>query len=77
MVTFRFLKTSTAQEPTAHRVGFLKVWKLGGIKVNWGPIGIRLGMGNQEVSWNEIRNYHSMGGEWGGDGGAIEIDDGR
>ncbi|HDD61884.1 MAG TPA: hypothetical protein ENF22_05080 [Chloroflexi bacterium] len=43
----------------------------------WGPIGIRLGMGNQEVSWNEIRNYHSMGGEWGGDGGAIEIDDGR
>jgi hypothetical protein len=43
----------------------------------WGPIGIRLGMGNQEVSWNEIHNYHSMGGEWGGDGGAIEIDDGR
>lgn len=43
----------------------------------WGPIGIRLGMGNQEVAWNEIRNYHSMGGEWGGDGGAIEIDDGR
>lgn len=102
--------------------GFLRVWKLGGIKINpgadhcivrnnevedcpiginsygeytlisgnkihdcnrpiwfpyWGPIGIRLGMGNQEVSWNEIRNYHSMGGEWGGDGGAIEIDDGR
>ncbi len=43
----------------------------------WGPLGIRLGMGNQEVSWNEIHNYHSMGGEWGGDGGAIEIDDGR
>lgn len=43
----------------------------------WGPIGIRLGMGNQEVSWNKIHNYHSMGGEWGGDGGAIEIDDGR
>ena len=43
----------------------------------WGPIGIRLGMGNQEIAWNEIRNYHSMGGEWGGDGGAIEIDDGR
>lgn len=43
----------------------------------WGPLGIRLGMGNQEVSWNKIHNYHSMGGEWGGDGGAIEIDDGR
>lgn len=43
----------------------------------WGPIGIRLGMGNQEISWNEIRNYRSMGGKWGGDGGAVEIDDGR
>lgn len=44
---------------------------------NWGPIGIRIGMGNTEIAWNRIENYHSMGGTWGGDGGAIEIDDGR
>ena len=43
----------------------------------WGPIGIRIGMGNTEISHNIIHNYHSMGGTWGGDGGAIEIDDGR
>jgi hypothetical protein len=43
----------------------------------WGPIGIQLGIGNQEVSFNTIENMYIMGGEWGGDGGAIEIDDGR
>jgi len=43
----------------------------------WGPIGIRIGMGNTEISHNTIHNYHSLGGTWGGDGGAIEIDDGR
>jgi len=43
----------------------------------WGPIGIRIGMGNTEISHNIIHNYHSLGGTWGGDGGAIEIDDGR
>ena len=43
----------------------------------WGPIGIRIGMGNTEISHNTIHNYHSFGGTWGGDGGAIEIDDGR
>ena len=43
----------------------------------WGPIGIRIGMGNIEISHNIIHNYHSLGGTWGGDGGAIEIDDGR
>lgn len=44
---------------------------------NWGPIGIQLGIGNQEVSNNTIENMFVAGGEWGGDGGAIEIDDGR
>jgi len=43
----------------------------------WGPIGIQLGIGNQEVSYNTIENMYVIGGEWGGDGGAIEIDDGR
>jgi len=43
----------------------------------WGPIGIHLGIGNQEVSYNAITNMYVMGGEWGGDGGAIELDDGR
>jgi hypothetical protein len=43
----------------------------------WGPIGIHLGIGNQEVSYNTITNMYVAGGEWGADGGAIEIDDGR
>lgn len=46
-------------------------------KPYWGPIGIQLGIGNQEVSYNTIENMYIVGGEWGGDGGAIEIDDGR
>lgn len=44
---------------------------------NWGPVGIHLGIGNQEVSYNTIEKMYAEGGEWGGDGGAIEIDDGR
>jgi hypothetical protein len=43
----------------------------------WGPIGIHLGIGNQEISYNIIENMYVEGGGWGGDGGAIEIDDGR
>lgn len=43
----------------------------------WGPIGIQLGIGNQEVSYNTIANMYAVGGEFGADGGAIEIDDGR
>ncbi len=43
----------------------------------WGPIGIHLGIGNQEISHNVIENMYVEGGQWGGDGGAIEIDDGR
>jgi len=49
---------------------------LGGNK--WGPIGIQLGIGNQEVSYNTIREFWvTEGHAWGGDGGAIEMDDGR
>jgi hypothetical protein len=36
-----------------------------------------MGIGNQEVSYNRIENMFVEGGSWGGDGGAIEIDDGR
>lgn len=43
----------------------------------WGPLGIHLGIGNQEVSYNTIEDMFVEGGNWGGDGGAIEIDDGR
>ena len=44
----------------------------------WGPIGIQLGIGNQEVSYNTIREFHVLEGHaWGIDGGAIELDDGR
>jgi hypothetical protein len=43
----------------------------------WGPIGIHLGIGNQEVSYNTIENMYAVGGEFNADGGAIEIDDGR
>jgi hypothetical protein len=43
----------------------------------WGPIGIHLGIGNQEVSYNTIENMYAVGGEYNADGGAIEIDDGR
>ena len=44
----------------------------------WGPIGIQLGIGNQEVSYNTIKEFWvKKGHAWGGDGGAIEMDDGR
>ena len=34
----------------------------------WGPIGIQLGIGNQEVSYNTIENMVVEGGEYGADG---------
>jgi hypothetical protein len=44
----------------------------------WGPIGIQLGIGNQEISYNIIKEFWvTEGHSWGGDGGAIEMDDGR
>jgi hypothetical protein len=45
---------------------------------HWGPIGIQLGIGNQEISYNTIKEFWvTEGHAWGGDGGAIEMDDGR
>lgn len=44
---------------------------------DWGPIGIHIGNSHQEVSYNVIRDYYYIGGSFGADGGAIEIDDGR
>jgi hypothetical protein len=44
----------------------------------WGPIGIQIGIGNQEISYNTIKEFWVTEGHgWGGDGGAIEMDDGR
>lgn len=43
----------------------------------WGPIGIHMGNSHQEVSWNIIKDYYFVGGEFGADGGALELDDGR
>ncbi len=43
----------------------------------WGPMGIQLGIGNQEVSYNTIKNYLTTDSDYGSDGGAIELDDGR
>jgi hypothetical protein len=44
----------------------------------WGPIGIQIGVGNQEISYNTIKEFWVTEGHgWGGDGGAIEMDDGR
>lgn len=43
----------------------------------WGPIGIHLGIGNQEVAYNTIENMYAVGGAFTADGGAIEVDDGR
>jgi len=41
---------------------------------NWGPIAIVLSNGNNEVSYNRITNYVSIGGKYGADGGALEFD---
>ena len=44
----------------------------------WGPIGIQIGIGNQEISYNTISEFWvTEGHAWGQDGGAIEMDDGR
>jgi len=44
---------------------------------DWGPIAIHMGNSNQEVSYNVITDYYYIGGAYGADGGALEIDDGR
>jgi hypothetical protein len=43
----------------------------------WGPLGIHLGIGNQEISYNTITGLYVTSSEFDGDGGAMEIDDGR
>ncbi len=52
------------------------LWWDGG-RNSWGPMGIHLGIGNQEVSYNTIKNFLSLESGYGSDGGAIEFDDGR
>jgi Right handed beta helix region len=42
---------------------------------NWGPVAIMLMVSRQEVSYNRIEHYYMVGGTWGADGGAVEIDD--
>jgi hypothetical protein len=36
-----------------------------------------MGNAHQEVSYNIIKDYYFVGGEFGADGGALELDDGR
>jgi hypothetical protein len=40
----------------------------------WGPVAIMLMVSNQEASHNWIEHYYNVGGSWGADGGAFEID---
>lgn len=53
------------------------LWARPGATGGWGPMGIQLGIGNQEISHNTIRNYLTLNSPYGSDGGAIELDDGR
>ncbi len=41
---------------------------------SWGPIGIMVATSNHEISYNRIENMVKVGGTFGADGGAIEID---
>jgi len=41
----------------------------------WGPIGIVIGNAYNEISYNTCSNYVKVGGEFGADGGFIELDD--
>jgi hypothetical protein len=41
----------------------------------WGPVGIMVATSNNEISYNHIRNYVALGGSFGADGGALEIDE--
>ena len=54
-----------------------QLWTTESKRGSWGPIGIHLGIGNQEVSYNTIKNYLTLDSAYGSDGGAIELDDGR
>lgn len=39
----------------------------------WGPVAIMVATSHHEISYNRIENYVAIGGSWGADGGAIEI----
>jgi len=42
----------------------------------WGPMAMQIGIGNQEISYNIIKNYQTHDSPYAsGDGGAIELDD--
>ena len=41
---------------------------------NWGPVAVMLMVSNLEASYNRIEHYYVVGGSWGADGGAFEID---
>ncbi len=42
---------------------------------DWGPLGIVIGNANNEISYNTCSNYVKVGGNYGADGGFIELDD--
>jgi hypothetical protein len=41
----------------------------------WGPVGIMVATSHNEISYNHIENYYAIGGAFGADGGALEIDE--
>ena len=41
---------------------------------NWGPVAVMLMVSNLEASYNRVEHYYMVGGSWGADGGAFEID---
>jgi len=41
----------------------------------WGPVGIMVATSHNEISYNHISNYYALGGAFGADGGALEIDE--
>jgi hypothetical protein len=47
------------------------------IRPHWGPMGIIVCTSNNEISYNRFENYCAPSNEYGHDGGAIEINDGR
>ena len=42
---------------------------------NWGPMGVVIGNAYADVSYNHFIDIYKVGGAYGADGGAIEIDD--
>ncbi len=42
---------------------------------DWGPIGIVVGNAYNDISYNTCKNYVKVGGNYGADGGFLELDD--